>query len=80
MDIADVAYELISHTSKGKTAIFVVSDWATENDWIKALADNGIEVKYQQISIEALVENMGRFAMNWSQRNQLRFCFSYFLF
>lgn len=57
-DIADVAYELISHTPAGKTARFVVSCWATGNDWLKALAENGIDAKYQQIPVEALAENM----------------------
>ncbi|GHO68199.1 hypothetical protein KSC_070910 [Ktedonobacter sp. SOSP1-52] len=42
-DIADAAYELISHTPAGSSATFVVSDWATGNDWIAALTENGIE-------------------------------------
>lgn len=58
IDIADVAYALIDHTPAGKTAKFVVSDWATSNDWLKALAENGIEAKYQKLPVEALVENM----------------------
>lgn len=58
IDIADVAYALIDRIPAGKSVKFVVSDWATGNDWLKALAENGIEAKYQQIAIEALVENM----------------------
>lgn len=58
VDIADVAYALIDHTPAGKSAKFVVSDWATGNDWLKALAENGIGAKYQQIPFEALVEHM----------------------
>ncbi|OXM85981.1 NAD(P)H-binding protein [Paenibacillus rigui] len=58
VDIADVAYALISHTPAGKSAKFVVSDWATGNDWLKALAENGIEAKYQQIPVEALADVM----------------------
>lgn len=57
-DIADVIYALITHTPEGKSVKFVVSDWATGHDWIKALAENGIEAKYQQISYEAVAENM----------------------
>jgi uncharacterized protein YbjT (DUF2867 family) len=58
VDIADVAYAMISHTPAGKSVKFVVSDWTTGNDWIKALAENGIEAKYQQIPVEALAANM----------------------
>ncbi|OKP91719.1 nucleoside-diphosphate sugar epimerase [Paenibacillus helianthi] len=58
IDIADVAYALIDHTPAGKSVKFVVSDWATGNDWLKALAENGIEAKYQQIPALALIENM----------------------
>lgn len=62
VDIADVAYALISHTPSGKSAKFIVSDWATGNDWLNALAENGIEAKYQQITVEALAENMKKSA------------------
>jgi uncharacterized protein YbjT (DUF2867 family) len=58
MDIADVAYALIERTPAGRSAKFVVSDWATGNDWLMALAENGIEAKYQQIPVEALAQNM----------------------
>ena len=58
IDIADVAYALINHTPSGNTVKFVVSDWASANDWLKALSKNGIEAKYQQIPFEALVDNM----------------------
>ncbi|MED4228216.1 NAD(P)H-binding protein [Neobacillus cucumis] len=57
-DIADVAYELISLTPAGKTVKFVVSSWVTGNDWLKALSENGIDAKYQQIPVETLAENM----------------------
>ena len=58
VDIADVAYALINHTPTGKNAKFVVSDWASGNDWLKALSENEIEAIYQQIPVEVLVENM----------------------
>jgi uncharacterized protein YbjT (DUF2867 family) len=70
VDIADVAYSLISHTPAGKSAKFVVSDWGTGNDWLKALAENGIEAKYQQIPIEALAANMKKIGFHEDTANR----------
>lgn len=69
-DIADVAYALISHTPAGKSAKFVVSDWATGNDWLKALAKNEIEAKYQQIPVEALAANMKKIGFHEDTANR----------
>ncbi|MEK4730572.1 NmrA family NAD(P)-binding protein [Paenibacillus sp. FSL L8-0641] len=69
VDIADVAYALISHTPSGKSAKFIVSDWATGNDWLNALAENGIEAKYQQIPVEALAENMKKIGFHENTAN-----------
>lgn len=62
VDIANVVYAMISHTPAGKSAKFIVSDWATGNDWLNALAEKGIEAKYQQIPVETLAENMKKSA------------------
>ncbi|MDP4106393.1 MAG: NAD(P)H-binding protein [Bacillota bacterium] len=69
-DIADVAYELISHTPAGKTVKFVVSSWATGKDWIEALAENGIDARYQQIPVEALAENMKKIGFSEDTANR----------
>lgn len=70
VDIADVAYALISHSPVGKSAKFVVSDWGTGNDWIKALAENDIEAKYQQIPVEALAANMKKIGFHDDTANR----------
>ncbi|KLU65256.1 hypothetical protein DEAC_c28080 [Desulfosporosinus acididurans] len=70
VDIADVAYALISHTQAGKSAKFVVSDWGTGNDWLKALAENEIEAKYQQIPVEALAANMKKIGFHEDTANR----------
>lgn len=70
IDIADVADALINHIPAGKSTKFVVSDWVTGNDWLKALAGNGIEAKYQQIPIEALVENMIKLSFHEDTANR----------
>jgi uncharacterized protein YbjT (DUF2867 family) len=70
VDIADVAYALISHTPAGKSAKFVVSDWGTGNDWLKALAENEIEAKYQQIPVEALAANMKKIGFHEDTANR----------
>jgi len=69
VDIADVAYALISHTPAGKSTKFVVSDWATSNDWLNALAENDIEAKFQQIPVEALAENMKKIGFHENTAN-----------
>jgi uncharacterized protein YbjT (DUF2867 family) len=69
-DIADVAYALISHTPAGKSAKFVVSDWGTGNDWLKALAENEIEAKYQQIPVEAFAANMKKIGFHEDTANR----------
>jgi hypothetical protein len=70
VDIADLAYALISHTPAGESAKFVVSDWATGNDWLKALAEKSIEAKYQQIPVEALAENMRKLGFHEDTANR----------
>lgn len=70
VDIADVAYALISHTPAGKNVKFVVSDWSTGNDWLKALAENGIEAKYQLISVEAFIGNMKKIGFHEDTANR----------
>ncbi|WP_088186082.1 NAD(P)H-binding protein [Desulfosporosinus sp. FKA] len=70
VDIANVAFALISHTPAGKSAKFVVSDWGTGNDWLKALAENDIEAKYQQIPVEALTANMKKIGIHEDTANR----------
>ncbi|MGN7413169.1 NAD(P)H-binding protein [Paenibacillus sp. SAF-068] len=69
VDIANVVYAMISHTPAGKSAKFIVSDWATGNDWLNALAEEGIEAKYQQISVETLAENMKKIGFHENTAN-----------
>ncbi|PAD33133.1 NmrA family NAD(P)-binding protein [Paenibacillus sp. 7523-1] len=69
VDIANVVYAMISHTPAGKSAKFIVSDWATGNDWLNALAEEGIEAKYQQISVETLAENMMKIGFHENTAN-----------
>ncbi|AFM41452.1 putative nucleoside-diphosphate sugar epimerase [Desulfosporosinus acidiphilus SJ4] len=70
VDIADVVYALISNTPAGKSVKFVVSDWGTGNDWLKALAENGIEAKYQKIPAEAIATNMRKIGFHEDTANR----------
>ncbi|MFC4770559.1 NAD(P)H-binding protein [Enterococcus hermanniensis] len=59
-DIADCIFQEILNLHSNQTVSsvkYVVSDWATGQDWIDALAENGLTVKYIKITIDTLIAN-----------------------
>lgn len=61
-DIAAVVFDKLTNISAGKSIKYVVSQFATGNDWIAELEKNGISANYQVIppaSMQAGMEKMG---------------------
>ncbi|MFC4653272.1 NAD(P)H-binding protein [Lactococcus nasutitermitis] len=57
-DIAEQVYQFLIETPAGKTIKYVVSDWATGNDWIAALADNAISANYQLVTDDMVKQGL----------------------
>lgn len=70
-DIASLQLDFLEHPQAGKRIKYVVSDFASGQDWLKALAENAIAADYQLISDEQAKQ--GLIATGFSEENAEQF-------